>query len=469
MLLLASGCSSVVNSARQKQPMMNCLVSGNPSAALALARKKHDSTANSGDELVWLLECGSLEFLLGNYQGALDDFRRCEEVINAYDERALVSVRDTSSEALAVISNQNALPYRGWCRDRVALGFYKALAYLGTGNETAFRAQVKRLREEHAKIQEDYQKFFDEEDKQIEAYRDKNNDAFKQAQNTEYLSDARNAEYVKSLQETEAVAHRGYGGFLNPATIFLSGVGLMRDGAWDNARIEFERLWRALPNDFNAQRYYVTALNRCGRKVPAELSQVPPFDFPLDRDCVYVLFAHDLCASFRQIDIYFPLMIAWPVCEYHPCFMPDLIVNAAGKSYPASQLADMDGILAQEFRSRMPGRLTRTVISALVKEAGYIAAMEALRRNNHGGEAALVSLAYRTYQAVFNTADTRTWQILPKEIKFTQMPMPSDRMLSLSFGQLSTQVCIPEGCGSAIVYVNAMAPTNVVCQVLPLK
>lgn len=471
LLLLVSGCSSVVNSARQKQPMMNCFIGGNPSGALEIARKKHLSTANSGDELVWLLECGSLDFLLGNYAAAIDDFRRCEEVIEAYDERALVSVRDTSDEALAVLSNQNALPYRGWCRDRIALSFYKSLAYLGIGNEVAFRAQVKRLREEHNKIQEDYRKFFDEEDKQIEAYREKNSDAFKRAQNTEYLADERNAEYVKSLQETENIAHSGYGNFLNPISLFLSGIVLLRDGSWDNARIEFERLWKALPNSLTAQQYYVTTLSRCGRNVPAELSLVPPFNFPLERDCVYVIYAHDLAASFKQIDIYFPLMIAWPICEYHPSLMPNLTVSADGMAHVAKPLANMDGILAQEFRARMPARLTRTIISALVKEAGYIATVEALKRNNHGGEAALVSLAYRTYQAVFNTADTRTWQLLPKEYMLTQLPMPSDRTLTLTgvTGEQAINVSIPEGCGSAIIFVNAMSPANVACQVLPLK
>lgn len=452
--------------------MMDCFISGNPSAALEIARKKHQSTANSGDELVWLLECGSLDFLLGKYDEALNDFRRCEEVIEAYDERALVSVRDTSDEALAVLSNQNALPYRGWCRDRIALGVYKSLAYLGVGNEVAFRAQVKRLREEHNKIQEDYRKFFEEEDKQIESYREKNSEAFDKAHNSDFLTDARNAEYVNSLKETENVAHRGYSNFLNPISIFLSGVALMRDGSWDNARIEFNRLLQALPDSLNAKRYYVTALKKSGRAVPPELSQVPPFEFPLERDCVYVIYAHDLCASFKQIDIYFPLMIAWPICEFHYCLMPNLTVSADGKTQAVTALADMDGILAQEFRARMPGRLTRTLISALVKEAGYIATIEALQRNNRGGEAALVSIAYRAYQAVFNTADTRTWQLLPKGYMLTQLPMPSDRILTLNgeaTGGQGVQVNIPDGCSSAIVFVNAMTPTNVACQVFQLK
>jgi len=485
MVLLVAGCSTVVNSARQKQPMVECLVAGNAPGTLAIARKKHQSTANQGDELVWLLECGSLNFQLGNYAEALDDFRRCEELIEEYDERALVSVRDTGSEFLTLLANQNALPYRGWCRDRVALGFYKALAYLGNGDEAAFRAQVKRLRGEHQKIQEDYHKFFEEEEKQLESVRSDNAEVLEKASSTEYLEDERNAAYAANLQEVAAVAHRGYGNFLNPASLFLSGLALLRDETWDNACIEFEHLYQALPTSQTARQYYATALQKSGRTVPPELADVPAFPFPLGRDCVFVLYAHDLTASFEQVNVYFPLMIAWPICVFHPALLPNLSVVAEGKEYTAQTLSDMDGILAQEFSMRMPGRLTRTLAGALLKETGYLATVGAVRHNDKrktstsrrrtSATSALTgsaTLAWKTYQLIFNTADTRCWNFLPKEIKLTQLPMPSDRLVTFC-GELTggspQEVNIPEGCGSALIYVNALTPANVSYQVLPLK
>ena len=474
LLLVATGCSTIVTSSRQKLPMMEQFAAGDVAGALAFAQKKHVSAAGSVDELVWLLECGSLQFYLGQYEAALDSFRLCEALIEEYDERALVSLTDTSTEALAVLSNENALPYRGWCRDRVALGIFKSLAYLGVGKEEAFRAQVKRLRQEHQKIQEDYQKFFDKEQERVEEEKAKYREEASKASSSEYLNDPRNEAFAASVSEMQEVAHRGYGNFLNPVSMFLSALALMRDGSWDNARIEFERLYKALPNNQYVKQYYATALRRAGRPSPAALLDVQPFPFPLERNCVFVLFAHDMCASFDQMAVYFPLMIAWPVCVYHPAVMPSLTVQADGVDYPVLPLADMDGILSQEFGMRLPARIVRTVTYALIKEAGYIATMESMNRSmndnaNKGMAMFATAMAYKTYQAMFNTADTRGWFMLPKEFCVAQMPMPQDRTLNFSGLPSASAIQIPEGCGSAIVYVNAMTPAKIQYQVFPLK
>jgi hypothetical protein len=76
------------------------------------------------------------------------------------------------------------------------------------------------------------------------------------------------------------------------------------------------------------------------------------------------------------------------------------------------------------------------------------------------------------YRATVNTADTRSWEILPKEFLLTQFPMPQNRTLSVQLNgqvQQNLTVDIPAGSRSAILYVNAPSPYNVSCQVLPIK
>lgn len=475
--VVLTGCSSLVDSHSQKQPLMQKYVSGDTVGALALADQKLVNTDGTGDELVWRLEAANLNFLLGNYEASLDHFRRCEQVIDEFDERAIVSLRDVGSEGLAMLTNLNALPYRGWCRDRIALGFYKSLAFLGIGNEGAFRAQVKRLREEHQKVQEDYRKFFDAEEEKVNESRESNANLDVHPENTDLSADERNAEYLAGMKKLEIVANRGYGGFLNPATLFLAGLALARDGSWDNARIEFERLYEAMPDNPLAKQYYMTALLRSKHKVPAELDGVLPFPFPLDHDCVYVIFAHDCTAAFRQISLYFPFMVSWPLCEFSAAAYSGLQVVSDGKTFYTFPLADMDGILAQEFKERQAAMLARTLLNVMIKEAAYIATMETIRHSNM--EPADKSLAlfaasagWTAYRLMMNTADTRSWETLPKEYQLTQLPMPADRQITLvdpNGTQVPVQLAIPEGCGSAIVFVNAPSPANFTCRVLPLK
>ena len=423
-----------------------------------------------------------MNFHLGNFKESIEQFKIAEQLISDYDDRATVSVRDAGAEAGAALTNLNALPYRGYCRDRIALCIYKALAYLGADNEEAFHAQIRRLRNEQKKVQDDYSKFFEQEKAQLDAQRKNNPEAAEKADATgteaAIAGSTDNAEFAAGMEEVRKVANKGYGNFLNPAAIFLSGLGSIRDGNYDNARIDFQRLCEAMPNNPLFKKYYATVLRKAGREVPDDLKNVEPFDFPLDEDCVYVIFANGRSAAFKQISLYFPIMTAWPMCEFYNAPFKQLEAGAGGKKYTSVILADMDGILAQEFDERLPGMIARIVLNTLIKEAAYYGSLTALAVTDMDPTAqaiAITSVAVggAIYRAAMNTADTRSWEILPKEFQLTQFPMPSDRKVTLRTTgggtPTDTTVVIPADSRSAIIFVDAPSALNVAIHVLPMK
>ena len=488
---ILAGCSSVVNSHKQKEDMMDYYLKGDNEDALDEIEYKlrepawyNTSVVNTGDELVWRLEAGSMNFHVGNFQESIDQFRIAEELIEKYDERAEVSARDIGAEAGAALTNLNALPYRGYCRDRIALAVYKALAYLGTGNEEAFHAQIRRLRNEQKKVQDDYSKFFEQEKAELEAEKAQNPDAAKQTDSLgsiEKLSGSSdNAAFKNNLEKVKKVANKGYGNFLNPIAIFLSGLGSIRDGEYDNARIDFRHLIEAMPNNPLFRRYYVTVLKKAEREIPENLADVQPFDFPLEQDCVFVVFANGRSAALEQSSIYVPVMAAWPSCAFYDAPFKDLEAEAGGKKYSTMILADMDGILAQEFDERLPGIITRIVLSTLIKEAAYyagiavIAAQKDMDPAVQAAALATVAVGGAAYRAAMNTADTRGWEILPKEFQLTQFPMPGSRQVDLKLNlnggmTVSKALQLPADCKSAIIFVDAPSVQNVAFHVLPIK
>lgn len=459
-----AGCSSVVNSHLQKEEMIQHTLNGNDVGAAAEINAKLKSTSGTGDELMWRLESGSHSFNKGDFKSSINQFQAAEKLIAEYDGRATVSVRDAGAEGAMAVTNLNALPYRGWCRDRIALSIYKSLAYLGEGREEAFRAQLRRLRDAQKQVMEDYKKFFEQENAELKAAREQHpEEAAKLGKSSDDLiNDQGNEEFRTQLKQVRETAHRGYGSFLNPLAIFLSGLGSVRDDNYENARIDFQRLYEAMPQNPLAMRYYRTVMEAAGREkeLPAALTKVKPFDFPLSRDCVYVIFANGRGAAFKQVAIYFPVMTAWPVCEYYPAPFRSLTVVAGARKYETEQIADMDGILSQEYQERLPGMITRIVLSTAIKEAAsYAATYAAAEQDPLAGLAVL--LGSMIYRATFNTADTRSWELLPKEFQLTQLPMPRDRQLLLQpdgRGDKALRLTIPGHAGSAIVYVYAPAP-----------
>ena len=135
--LLLSGCSTVVNSHRQKADMMYAYEYGDNTAVIQKIDQKlseprwyNSSVVNTGDEIMWRLESGSMNFHLGNFKKCIDQLSIAERLIQKYDDRAKVSVRDAGAEVGTALTNLNTLPYRGFCRDRIALSIYKSLAMI---------------------------------------------------------------------------------------------------------------------------------------------------------------------------------------------------------------------------------------------------------------------------------------------------------------------------------------------------
>ena len=485
-----AGCSSVVNSHTQKQEMMAEYLAGDNDATLDEIEYKlrdpawyNTSVVDTGDELMWRLEAGSMNFHIGDFEESLHQFKIAEELINRYDQRADVSVRDVAAEAGAALTNLNALPYRGYCRDRIALAVYKSLAYLGMGDEEAFHAQIRRLRNEQKKVQDDYSKFFEKEKERLDAEKRRNPEAAKKSESVAQIStiaeNPKNASFATSTRRMKKVANKGYGNFLNPAAIFLSGLASIRDGNYDNARIDFRRLNEAMPNNPLFRQYYVTVLNKAGRAIPEDMKGVQPFDFPLDENCVFVVFANGRSAAFEESAIESPIMAAWPSCVFYDAPFLQLEADAGGRQYSSLILADMDGIMAQEFDERLPGIITRIVLGTLIKEAAYysgiavVAAQEDMDPTVRLLALTAIIIGGSAYRSAMNTADTRSWEILPKEFQLTQFPMPSNRQVKLKLtgqsGSLSQTLKLPADCKSAIIFVDAPSARNVAFHVLPIK
>lgn len=471
-VLLFTGCSSITNSHLQKEPLMAEYLAGKDARVELRLSEKLKSALNTGDELMWRLEAGAFFFNIGDYRRSVNEFERAEALIADYDDRPTVSVRDAGGEGGALLTNLNALPYRGFGRDphraldlqivglsrRGEAGVVFRSAPAAPHRSEGGPREVPEVLRGGRKIAGRGEEAQSRRRLQRQGRRCRRGRPERQCgiqrgagRNTE-----NRASRLRKLPES--------------AALFLSGLGSLLEGDADNARIDWARLYEALPSNPLVRQLYVTILDRTKQKVPEDLKEVRPFDFPLDRDCVYVLFANGRSAAFRQVAIYYPVMTAYPVCEYYPAPYRFLKVIAGGQSGETRLLSDMDAILAQEYDERLPGMIARIVLSTAIKEgAGYAGAWAVGRENEAAGAAVL--LASMVYRAAFNTADTRSWEILPKEFQFCILPMPENRTVVLEpDGRKSGErsVVIPEADRSAIVYVNAPAAGELRVQVLGL-
>ncbi|NLF94124.1 MAG: hypothetical protein GX564_09575 [Oligosphaeraceae bacterium] len=471
LAVLLSGCSTLVDAHRQKAPLLSEYLTGQPELALSRLERKlqeprwyNSSVVGSGDELMWRLEAGSLNFLLDRHAEGIAQLTRAENLVEDYDQRARVNLRQLGSESALLWTNLNALPYRGYCRDRIMLPLFKAFSFLGQGNTEAFRVELFRLRQNQDRVMEEYAEFFQAEEEAMAKNKARHAEAASNADPQRVLADARNGSLNQILQQTSTVAHRGYENFLNPFAIFMSAYGFAREGDWQNAMVDYQRLYQALPNNPLVRQYYRYGLQRTRRDIPPELQNVPELEFSPGRKSLLLIFANGRSASLRQVSLYVPIIYpgystvstaAWPVCEFHPLPYRYLEVQADGQFRRTAGIADMNGILAQEYNQRLPGMITRIILSTAIKElSSYFANRMAKEANSLVHISTLVGTSL--YKIAFNTADTRTWEILPGEFQVLELAMPRQREITLSpDGRQPLQISIPETAESAVVYVNA--------------
>ena len=436
------GCSSIIDSRKQKHELTTAYKTGNIQKAHKLVSEESEDHEDTGDSIMWLLESGLIKFDSGDFQNSLKAFEDAEEKINAHDERATVNARASGAETGSAITNPTAIPYKGMYCDRILLNVYKSLVYMALGNIDAAKVELRRMRDVQKRVGRQFSDEIERERKITETANRKNNSQTRKLSHSRRNNSVNfkmllknntiKRAYVSSARKSE----KAYGNFMNPFSTYMSAIGYLMENNYNEACVDFRNLYRMNKDNLLTKRDFVTCARKIGARLPSELKEIPSWDYTLNRNIVFVIFANGHAPALKQMKIQLVLPyvgytgIAFPQYEYFKRSFRNVCLSSDDKSYRTIQLADMDAILAQEYHKRLPTMITRLAISYLVKETASLVAVQAAKR--HSSEAAM--LAYATtglYKYLFNTADTRCWETLPGEYQMVHFPIPDDRKLKV--------------------------------------
>ncbi len=485
ILILVSGCSSIIDARKQKQPFIDEYYSGDINLAAKKLAEKSADRSDSGDELMWALEAGTANYSAGEYLTSLHEFEQSEALIQDFDHRAVINARAAGSEVGSALTNANALPYQGMYLDRVMLNAYKALNYFALNDSAGAQVELRRMRAAQKQV---VRKFADEirtSQKEIDAQVQKNQQQSRTLGNkntsipfsTIVKTPAVNQAYTSS----ENKANKLYGSLANPFVSYFSALGYLIENNYAEALVDFRNLYRMNPHNKQVQRDYVTAATRIGSKIPGSLAKVPPYQYPLNNKIVYVVLFNGRAPALKQekFQIVLPYVgytgIAFPRYEYFPILLPGLEVayidNKQEKLARTEQVADFDAIMSQEYHDKLPSMITRLVVSTLTKELASYAIVHSARQSGSSGAEIGAYALTGIYKFMFNTADTRGWETLPKEVQVTHVPMPDDGMLRISpvgvAGQ-GKEIALKKDTRIAIVYIRALSANNLIYKLIEL-
>lgn len=382
-----------------------------------------------------------------------------EQLVDKWDEQSKVIV---SAEAGALVTNQASLPYRGRAYDKIMMNTYKALNYVAISDWDKARVELNRSLQRQRDAVDLNERRIAEAQREAELARkgELKDEKGKSASydSTLALADPRTGPALQSILEESTSRIRPYGDYVNPFSVFLDGLFftvLGEDGSdLERGRKSFERVAGMVPeNSFLARD--LEASTKAAEGIPPQ-------------GVTYVIFETGSAPSRSQIRIDIPTFLvtrnlayvgaAFPKLVFHENYHRNLTISCAESTFETETIAEMDSVVANDFRNEWPTIVTKTLVSTATK--AIIQASIQKELNDQGGWAGVIGAVVMTaVNSATNIADTRTWQTLPKEFQYARIPTPPNREISLSVANQERTVNLGDGSVN-LVYVKSASETS---------
>jgi uncharacterized protein len=408
--------------------------------AMVFAKSKIGKTEKpGGEDLLWSLQIGAVEFQVGDYNKSEEYFDKSEQMLNYYDYQ-----NEATASVASTLVNDNVVAYLGEEYDGIMVNTYKALDFMALGKHDLARIEFNRALDRQTRAKEQFAKEIaklkDEVAKEQQSQQQKNVDLEKNVDNPQ-IQDMLKTQYPNLYE------YKAYPDFVNPFTTYIAGVyfNLVQDPA--KAVDLLKESHGMLPDNQYITEDFTATENLLNGKEKIS-------------NTVWVIFENGLGPTKEEVRIDLPLFVVTSSVKYVGIALPklvpgeqaypSLVITADGKQYQTQVVSDMERVIQTEFNKDFPGILTRAIVSATVKAA----AQYAIEQQNSSA-ASLASALMAVYSFATTAADVRIWSTLPKDFQVARLKIPTNRTITiLSPEQIKLlDVNIPS-CNNAIVYVK---------------
>jgi hypothetical protein len=410
---LATGCRTYEQHSRA---MRTAYAAGQFPTALQAAKSL--GKPGSKDFLLSGLEQATILRANGQIGESSLGFEQAADVLEKYADEAKTKV---GREGAALLTNQANLPYRGRAYDAIMLHVYQALNHIQSGDLQAARVDLVRAYEKQKDAVYESQKRIEKAKEEVAAQAEKEQIAKSQQDPTFQASVTSQYAGMDALQV--------YADYVNPFAVYLDGLFFLSQATdasdLDRARRSLERAASFAPaNEAIRKDLEIAAAGVSGAAL---------------EPAVYVIFETGRAPCREQIRIDIPILIAnvsyvgaaFPRLVFEDDYVPYLKVVSAGGTKTTQLVANLDSVVAHDFKNELPVIITKTVAATVIKAAAGYAVNRAAE--NAGGDAGMwaARLATAALQATVNIADLRTWTTLPKQLQVCRLPLSPDRSLTL--------------------------------------
>jgi hypothetical protein len=393
--------------------------------------KKLDDKRNNADKILYMMERGRVGQLAGLADGSLTDFSAALDAMDVNEDKAKLSLTDTSAQGASLMTNDNAIPYKGEAYERIFVHHYQALNYLDKQDLEGAGVEIRRANQ----YQVEAAKAHDAEIAKAEEQAQQNNVS------------ANPDDFATQFAAMDAITGKVKSSFQNAYTFYLSGLIYEAMHQDNDAYIDYKKAIEIFPDNRYLQNDVLRLAQRLSmredydryskqfnRAAPAAASGA---------GSVAILYEEGFVAAKNEISIPLPTIHGWVAVAFpiynSPWQAPQsLAVSAGGTALGSTEtIVDIHALAAKSLKEHLPGMLVRQTLRAGTK---YAMQKEA---NDRGG--ILAGVTTQIYNIVSERADLRSWLTLPRDAQILRGSLPSgSHTLTLSAGiqQQTTSVTV---------------------------
>ncbi|RDU66006.1 hypothetical protein CQA53_05165 [Helicobacter didelphidarum] len=356
----------------------------------------------SNDLLLWQMQSAFLTFSYFGPYFSFMDFERAETTFKAYESEGLLA--GVGANIGVALSNDMAIPYRGYIYEGVLLNYYKALAYSSIGDDVNARIEFNRANDRQRRAKDYYAK-------EIKKTREKTlEEANKKKESVDYernVSDE-NIDTILNQRYSNLKNFSIYQDLINPTIPYVSGLFFMIEKDFSKSE------------DLLKESYGITQASIIANDMKLlESRRYTRGSYPT---YTWIIIEDGNIARKYGNEFSLPIFIGSGINAVNLA-LPNLDNGYAKfstykvNSQNADLITQMSKLFASEFEKQLTPIITRAIIGAIVK----FAITESV--NQFGGDyGQLIGLVATLAFSAITRTDTRSSIILPNSVWVARIP-----------------------------------------------
>ncbi len=398
-----------------------------------------DGAQRNGAGMLANWEMGAAHHTTGQWDLSKEHFLKADDIAREIEGRAVISAGDVTKTAGSILTNDNALEFKGDAYEKVMAHSMNAVNFLGLGDLQGARVEIRKADEyQKAELEKHAKAIAKAADKDAQAGTDKEKKAAEDKQKREAA--VRNQkEIAGEYQKMTVFTSKVKNSFQNPYTYFLSGLVYEMHGENEDALIDYRKALELAPDSSSVQTAVLHVLREHQHSPEAEAfaSSCKPSVAAAAGEPgegqgeVVVLYEVGFIPQKQQVKFPLPMpngsvgFTAFPVYTDYTPSPERLDLSVAGTTITTDPVVDLHVLAVKALQEKWFGIAAREVVRIIAKEIIQKQAEDAAEKAGGSYGKLFAQVGGMVYKAVTQNADVRAFYGLPQQVQAARVVLPA--------------------------------------------